>query len=118
MVSAFPHSATKHNPHPLLFLLKSKLCSFPSPKLYTMPTFSFTHKFSQTKAPPILDLEAELEVTLEAEAKPTTKVIKSAAKEEPKREEIFIVAKAGQNRTEISFFGSVRAGLVFFKLKN
>lgn len=44
------------------------------------------------KAPPILDLEAKPKAALEVEAKPTTEVVESTAKENPKREEIFVVA--------------------------
>ncbi|KAH9757895.1 50S ribosomal protein L21 [Citrus sinensis] len=84
-------SCQNPNPHPQLSLSKSKLCSFPSPKLYTRPTFSFTRKFSQTEPPPVSEPEVEPEAALEAEAKPTTEVVESAAKEEPKREEIFAV---------------------------
>ncbi|ESR47848.1 50S ribosomal protein L21 [Citrus sinensis] len=84
-------SCQNPNPHPQLSLSKSKLCSFPSPKLYTRPTFSFTHKFSQTEPPPVSEPEVEPEAALEAEAEPTTEVVESAAKEEPKREEIFAV---------------------------
>ncbi|ESR47849.1 50S ribosomal protein L21 [Citrus sinensis] len=91
-------SCQNPNPHPQLSLSKSKLCSFPSPKLYTRPTFSFTHKFSQTEPPPVSEPEVEPEAALEAEAEPTTEVVESAAKEEPKREEIFAVVMIGSRQ--------------------